>query len=201
MPFRVLVEGSDDLHLIKNVAREHGVDIEKEVHSCEGIEPLLDEVLPVSLKAGYAAIAVVVDADTDLEARWKAVAHRLTAAGYEVPERPPKDGLILSNRRPAVGVWLMPDNSLPGSLEDFAARLIPPDDALWPRALNAVADIPANERRFTAVRKAEIHTYLAWQEEPGKPLGLAVTKKYFQTDAELCRRFVSWLRQLKEITE
>jgi len=201
MPFRVLVEGSDDLHLIKNVAREHGVDIEKEIHSCEGIEPLLDEVLPVSLKGGYEAIAVVVDADTDLEARWNAVAHRLTAAGYEVPPLPPNDGLILSTRRPAVGVWLMPDNALPGSLEDFAKHLIPPDDALWPRATKAVDDIPAAERRFAATRKAEIHTYLAWQKDPGAPLGLAVTKKYFQTDSDLCRRFVAWLRQLKEITE
>jgi hypothetical protein len=95
----------------------------------------------------------------------------------------------------------MPDNSLPGSLEDFATHLIPPDDALWPRAMKAVEDIPVGERRFTAPRKAEIHTYLAWQKDPGAPLGLAVTKKYFQTDTDLCKRFVAWLRQLKEITE
>jgi len=199
MPFRVLVEGSDDFHLIKNVAREHGIDIQTKLHDCKGIDPLLNEILPVSLKAAYSAIAVVLDADDDLAARWNSIERQLTSAGYEVPPHPPKDGLITTNRRPAVGVWLMPDNSLPGALEDFATHLIPDNDPLWPRAVSAVDNIPAAERRFTATRKAEVHTWLAWQEEPGTPLGQAVTKKYFQTDSDLCKRFVRWLKQLKDL--
>jgi hypothetical protein len=199
MPFLLLVEGSDDQHLIRNVAREHGVDLEqKDVRICGGIERLLHEILPVSLK-GTLPVAVVVDADRDLAARWDAVAYQLTAAGYHAPKSPPMDGVILLDRQPAVGVWLMPDNSLPDALEDFATHLIPTGDPLWPRAVNVVGDIPAENRRFTSDRKAEIHTYLAWQEEPGTPLGLAVTKRYFQTDSDLCKRFVGWLRQLMEI--
>src|SRR5215217_7577104 len=110
MPFLLLVEGSDDHHLIRNVAREHGVDVEhKDVRICGGIERLLHEVLPVSLK-GTLPVAVVVDADRDLAARWNAVAYQLTTAGYEAPKNPPPDGVILTDRRPTVGIWLMPDN-------------------------------------------------------------------------------------------
>ncbi|HEX6094788.1 MAG TPA: DUF3226 domain-containing protein [Thermoanaerobaculia bacterium] len=200
MPLRLLVEGSDDYHLIKNVAREHAVDISRDdVSICGGIRELLSEVLPVSLKGTF-PVAVVVDADTDPQARWTAVTHRLREAGYEPPNDLPPAGLILRSHRPAAGVWLMPDNSLAGMLEDFASNLIPSQDPLWPRAMNAVAEIPTAERRFTTTRKAEIHTYLAWQEEPGTPLGLAVTKRYFQTDSDLCKRFVDWLKQLKDIT-
>jgi hypothetical protein len=95
----------------------------------------------------------------------------------------------------------MPDNSLPGTIEDFATHLIPARDELWPRAVRAVETIPAAERRFSnaAVRKAEVHTYLAWQEDPGTPLGLAVTKKYFQSDVGLATRFITWLKTLKDL--
>ncbi len=166
MPFRLLAEGSDDKNLIMHVAREHGIEFDaEEVRDCRGITNLLHEILPETLK-GTATVAIVVDADLDLVARWNAVRHQLRQAGYETPAIPTADGLILTNRRPAVGVWLMPNNSVPGALEDFAARLIPPDDPLWPLAMKAVDDIPVTERRFTATRKAEIHTYLAWQEEP-----------------------------------
>lgn len=205
MAFSVLVEGSDDKHLIKNVAREHGLDLDstKDFHDCGGIERLLHEVLPIMLKSSERAIAVVVDADLDLLSRWQAITHRLADAGYTVPSTPDAGGLILTDRRPAVGLWIMPDNSLPGAIEDFAVQLIPSGDELWPRAVDAVADIPQADRRFAtgATRKAEIHTYLAWQEEPGTPLGLAVTKTYFKTDAELCRTFINWLKRVKALAQ
>ncbi len=200
MPFRLLAEGSDDKNLVMHVAREHGIEFDQEeIRDCRGITTLLHEILPETLK-GTATVAVVVDSDLDLAGRWNAIRHRLRQAGYDAPASPPADGLILSSRPPAVGVWLMPDNTIPGTLEDFAKELIPSNDTLWPRAVNVVETIPAAERRFTVERKAQIHTYLAWQEEPGTPLGAAVAKKYFQTDSELCKRFVRWLKHLKEIT-
>lgn len=202
MTFSVLVEGSDDKHLIKNVAREHGLELEQAAfRDCGGIDKLLGDILPVMLKSSLKAIAVIVDADLDLEARWQAIGYRLSTAGYAVPPIPPAEGLVINQNSPAVGVWLMPNNLIPGTLEDFAEHLIHPADALWPRAIRAVADIPPADRRFTSAKKAEIHTYLAWQEEPGTPLGMAVTKRYFETDAELCDRFVRWLRRLKELAQ
>ena len=120
---------------------EHGVDVDhKDVRICGGIERLLHEVLPVSLK-GTLPVAVVVDADQDLAARWDAVAYQLTIAGYDAPKNPPADGVILTTRQPAVGVWLMPDNALPGALEDFATQLVPAEDPLWTRAVSAVGNI------------------------------------------------------------
>ncbi|HET8798226.1 MAG TPA: DUF3226 domain-containing protein, partial [Thermoanaerobaculia bacterium] len=167
-----------------------------------GYPRILDEGLPVALKTSAEALAIVLDADLDLAARWQAVSDRLQNHGYAVPATPSGDGLVLTDRHPVVGVWLMPDNILPGMLEDFAANLVG-DDPLWPRATDAVRSIPDELRRFPrgAARKAEIHTWLAWQEEPGTPLGLAVTKRYFQTDTELCRRFTNWLRRLIELSE
>jgi len=58
--------------------------------------------------------------------------------------------------------------------------------------------IPATERRFSdlAKPKAVIHTWLAWQEEPGKPLGTAITAKYLDAGVPEVNDFINWLRQL-----
>ena len=44
--------------------------------------------------------------------------------------------------------------------------------------------------------KARIHTFLAWQEDPGTPMGLAITKKYLQADSDSCLPFIEWLNNL-----
>ena len=44
--------------------------------------------------------------------------------------------------------------------------------------------------------KAEIHTWLAWQEEPGTPMGQAITKQYLDTNKELAKKFIGWLDNL-----
>jgi hypothetical protein len=44
--------------------------------------------------------------------------------------------------------------------------------------------------------KAIIHTYLAWQDEPGRPMGPAITKQALQPDTNIARSFTSWLIQL-----
>ena len=47
--------------------------------------------------------------------------------------------------------------------------------------------------------KAEVHTWLAWQAEPGRPLGLALTRRYLDADHALAQRFHDWLVALFEI--
>lgn len=198
--FRLLVEGSDDRHLIGHLLQQHGVSLASdEILECGGVEPLLEEHLPVVLKGSYTSIGIVVDADLDVQSRWQSIRDRLRQSGYEVPATPAADGLILTDRPPAVGVWIMPDNVLPGMLEDFVRQLVPPDDDLWPMAERSVAAIPATSRRFHAAaeRKAEIHTYLAWQEQPGMRMGSAIANKYFEANTTLAIMFVEWFTRLR----
>lgn len=46
--------------------------------------------------------------------------------------------------------------------------------------------------------KAFIHTWLAWQESPGRPMGQAITAHCFEYNAPLANLFVEWLRNLFE---
>jgi len=93
----------------------------------------------------------------------------------------------------------MPNNRLPGMLEDFVRMLIPGGDALVPEAEGALSIIEGKRLRRYAPQyrpKAFIHTWLAWQEEPGKPMGLAITKKDLNPGSPQADVFVAWLRRL-----
>jgi hypothetical protein len=108
--------------------------------------------------------------------------------------------LILENDSQKTGVWIMPDNNVNGRLEDFVSFLIPPEDELLPIVHSTLDDIETrklNKYSETHKSKAIIHTWLAWQKEPGTPMGLSITKKYLTTDDDAtCHKFVQWLNNL-----
>lgn len=170
-----------------------------EVVDCKGIENLTDQI-PVRLKeSGLQTLGIMVDADTDIKSRWNSLKNKLSQSGFEIPDDIPQNGLIINNGRQKVGVWIMPDNRISGMLEDFIAFLVPADDSLLPIAnetLNSLEERNLHMYKTSHRSKALIHTWLAWQEDPGTPLGLSITKKYVQTDIEVCRCFIDWIKNL-----
>jgi hypothetical protein len=146
-------------------------------------------------------VGIVIDADVTLAQRWQSVRDALVPRYGErrVPEGPVTDGFILDRDgvwTKRCGVWVMPDNTQGGMLENFLLALIPAGDALLGHARQVVATLP--ETRFIQEHqaKAEVHTWLAWQEEPGTPLGLALARRYLDADHALARRFHDWLVRL-----
>jgi hypothetical protein len=89
---------------------------------------------------------------------------------------------------------MMPNNREEGAAEDFLLELIPDDDPLLPIAESCLETVPEAERPNES--KVLVRTWLAWQDEPGRPLGPAVTEGYFDLDEELAQRFVDWVRRL-----
>lgn len=206
----LLVEGKDDEHVFYSLLMHHQVPDKFKVKNKEGFNNVLKEgfnnilgTLDVEIDAsGLERLGIVVDADTDIASRWQSLTARLQTLGYELPDSPLTDGTIVKQEdRPTVGVWLMPDNTLPGMLEHFVSFLGATNDPLWQVAENCLNEISSADRRFVANHfiKAHIHTWLAWQEDPGKPLGLAITKRYFDADAHHAKQFIAWIRRLFEI--
>ena len=56
----------------------------------------------------------------------------------------------------------------------------------------------ADMGKKTLEYKARIHTWLAWHDEPGLPVGTAITSRILSTDNDLCQCFVDWLERLFE---
>ena len=197
---KLLVEGMDDLHVVSALMMHHKHPQTFKIEEKGGITEVF-KVLPVQLKGSdIGALGVLVDADENAVDRWNSIANILNHAGYEdVPAAPPPDGLVLRCQGlPDFGAWLMPDNSLPGMLEDFVSYLVPANDDLWPIVIESVKSLPKPNIKFKErhLCKAHIHTWLAWQEDPGTPLGLSITKKYLDAESNNCKPFLKWITEL-----
>jgi len=179
LPFVILVEGSDDVEVFRHLCRKHDLEFlrEKEegvglglIKNKEGYPNLIGSVENELRASDLEALAIVVDADEDFAQRWNSLRDKLRSIGYvDCPAEPSPTGTILRKPGgPLVGLWIMPDNTSPGILENFVGLLIPKNDGLWPRAQQCVVAIPASDRPFkdALLPKAVIHTWLAGERSP-----------------------------------
>lgn len=196
----LLVEGNDDQHVVWAICEKFRVNQTFDVVDCVGIHSVLKQI-SVRVKLREPSLGVLIDADTNLQARWMQLQNILTPLGYDMPATPDAIGTILKSELAGttVGIWIMPDNQVPGMLEDFVQILIPDGDEVFPVATKIVDEILGmkNAKLKSIHRsKAIIHTWLAWQESPGTPMGSAIVKTYLDHNHELCLLFVAWLNRL-----
>jgi len=205
----LLVEAKDDEHVVRHLCRAHGIEVDDHFSieppkNYQGVDYLLDEVVPLRLKeSDLQRLGIVVDADENAHSRWQQLRERLRKAGCpRVPDHPDEDGTILDVPNEfgdiRVGIWIMPNNQLPGMLENFLAFLVPEGDRLLLHVDRFLEGIPPEERLFSPIHepKARIHSYLAVQEEPGKPLGLSITFRYLDPKREEANRFFQWIEKV-----
>jgi hypothetical protein len=196
---KLLVEGNDDQHVIWALCQQFDVEESFDVIDCEGIDNLIGQIPQRLKQSEIKTLGIIVDADIDINSRWQSIKKNFITL-FEVPDQLPQVGLICQNTDGIkIGVWAMPNNKTNGMLEDFIAFLIPEKDQLLPIVDHVLCDIEKqNLSKYSPYHKAKarIHTWLAWQEEPGTPLGQSITKKYLSTDEETCSILINWLKKL-----
>ena len=198
---RLLLEGRDDKHVVQKLLYHHNLHEDfDDFKDKEGIEKLLATLAEEIEATDVERLGIVIDADVDLSKQWARLTRILIRCGFkDLPSTPDPNGtIIVSEDGKRIGIWIMPNNVLKGALEDFVAELITDGDVLWPRAQNNVNDIPPPDRRFKPAHlsKAHIHTWLAWQEEPGTKMGEAFTKRYLDPLLPQGQAFINWIRRL-----
>lgn len=203
---KLLVESPNDSHFISHLFRNikrlgKNDDIGFEIFSCDGVSNIIKRIPPELIASDTESLAIVVDADEDLAKRWKEIKIVFEKYGYEIPETPKSEGEIIDKQGvyPKIGIWLMPNNLTTGILEDFITKIISEDDKLKPIVIEILDDIEKKGLHLYKSQyrpKALIHTWLAWQKEPGKPFGWAITLGYFDSNSELTKTFISWLDKL-----
>lgn len=202
IPRILLVEGKDDQHVMWSLCKHHDLPEAFVIDNKEGITNVLDAFEAEIAAPGKDCIGIVIDADTDLAARWDAIMSLLARSGYQnIPPSPHAHGTIITQKdKPTIGIWLMPNNSLPGELEDFIAFLVPQKETnpLWTYAAQCLSSLPEAPERYPEQdrSKAHVHTWLAWQQEPGKPLGQAITARYIDANAPNAKQLIEWLKNL-----
>lgn len=123
----------------------------------------------------------------------------------ELPITPNPEGTIIISTNPdlpKVGIWIMPDNSSSGEIEDFFLQMIDEHDFRLGHARNSVGelilqrpDLLSNSNRS----KAEAHTWLAWQEEPGRSMGVALKSNWASPEHSLAQRLAKWFSNTFEL--
>jgi hypothetical protein len=207
-PFRLMVEGKDDEHAIIHLLLRHGYSWEwpqewpcPYVHSTNSVDELLKrEMVTSAIKTYWRSgrrLGLVLDADDKGPARWASLRDSFALEGLDLPPQPERDGTVLEGpdgRR--IGLWLMPDNTVAGALEDFLLTLIPEGDLRQHAEASTVkartlGSLPAKDHS-----KGVVHAWLAWQREPGLPLGIAIKGKFLGHESPLASRFVGWFQRL-----
>ena len=199
----LLVEGTDDEHVLIHICLKRCIQVPDKVLQQEGAPNLLNAIpLQISASTGEQDIVgVVIDADTDLAARWQAVRNRFLQAGYtNVPPQPDPGGTILEppgdSPLPRTGVWIMPDNKTTGMLENFLLPLVPQQDELLDYATDVVESLPVQRFVKNDKPKTVMHTWLAWQSDPGRPYGIAIRAGFLDHNVPVVDVLVSWLNRL-----
>lgn len=206
---QLLVEGKNDRHVIWALCEQYQLPetftVEVPPGKTEGVESLLAALPALLNEKKLKTLGIVVDADQDLAARWQSIRDRLIAIGYpqaDIPDSPRVEGWIYQPEDiylKRVGVWVMPNNQLPGMLEDFVALLMPEGDNLRPKAEEILREIEGEKlNRYGEIHRAKalIHTWLAWQETPGMPMGQAITARVLRRESAIAQVFAHWLQQL-----
>lgn len=201
----LLVEGKDDQHVIWSLLEHYNVPEVFSVIDCDGIENLLRDLsLRLTTPTMYKRIGVVMDADVDLQGRYDAFCRILAKTGkYDIADVSlSEDGTVinaLNDDYPTFGLWLMPNNRSNGMLEDFVMTLAGKKDVLMDESdatLKSLESRSLNKYAPVHRSKAKIHTYLAWQKDPGKPMGQAITAKVLDAESSSAKVFVGWIKHL-----
>ncbi|CAK0780145.1 DUF4276 family protein [Azospirillaceae bacterium] len=204
----LLVEGKTEKLVISALMEKSIIGFNKEyppiqIETLDGKDDILKSI-PTYIKSEN-SIGIVIDADGDFQGTWNQIYNKLEYTNQfpELPETLPLTGLVIKNEEgKRLGVWVMPNNTSQGMLETFLAFLIPKkQNELWKTACSAVTEAKKAGAQFRKNHedKANIYTWLAWQDPPGEDFKIAICKKTLEPNAPLAKKFVKWLCDLFEI--
>lgn len=197
----LLVEGQNDCHVVLAIKEVYKLSVTFDIHDCGSDAQALSALNAlISSSTEPRVVGLVIDADSpNLAGRWTSILNKLEGYGYPLPAIPEPKGTIVEpiSDYPRLGFWLMPDNQIDGMLEDFCIDMIDAKAvATVEQCLQiAVADGCATFKPAHR-RKALLHTYLAWQDKPGRQIEHAITQLSLRPDTATAQAFADWLTAL-----
>ncbi|MEN9898791.1 MAG: hypothetical protein RLZZ66_2440 [Pseudomonadota bacterium] len=149
-------------------------------------------------------LAIIVDADSLPHSNCQKTIERISKIieSFEymlVVEK--SNGFFYKNSDglPSIGLWIMPDNENEGMLEDWIKASIHPNEQILLTQVKTVID-SLDPKKFKPIHrsKAEVATWLAWQEQPGHGLYWAAHSKNNLLDAGSSpyAELVDWLKRV-----
>jgi hypothetical protein len=204
----LLVEGKQEVRVIPELIEANGVNWGTRnkpvvyLRDYDGYRKIIDpDVISTELQAsGLSALGIMLDADDSPDERWQSIRNACKGSIPDIPKDLPETGLILNAPNGVqFGIWLMPDNRMRGMLETFLAYIVPnSSEPLWQFSQEASSAAKKKGASFkdTHYDKANIYTWLAWQDPPGRQLHQAVMERILNPQHPNVHKFVTWFKTL-----
>lgn len=214
-PKQLIVEGHDDLHSVCGLMRAHigwpapGPKSADEspvfITAGGGAEKILEKgyILAKLKEPTIQILGIMLDADADPQGRYQSIRNQCVDVFPKLPKTITDSGVISANDDPKrIGIWIMPDNLVAGSVELFLQYLVPNDsENTWKHAVSSVETARSMGAgcRDQHIPKANLYTWLAWHDPPGQSPGIALTKKILDPHSASAKPFVEWFKKLYEL--
>ncbi|OBQ14397.1 MAG: hypothetical protein AN482_02020 [Anabaena sp. LE011-02] len=214
---KLLVEGEDDLRVIPQLIEKTGINwVENKkpivpIEQIGGKDNLTSNLISTHLQvSGLTHLGLMIDADENVSDSWKMIRNACLQIENiyidNLPEQMPETGLIINipngTKFIKFGVWIMPDNIIEGMLETFLGYMIPEQgEYLWQYAQEVAREAKNKGATFkeSYIDKAEIYTWLAWQDEPGRQIHQAIKYNILNPQTPKVQGFINWFKDLYDL--
>ena len=196
----LLVEGKTDCHSILALCKFFNLPQTFGIYQCGNDIRILKRLNALIIQPDPPEfVGVVIDVDTgNIQNRWLQIKDKMKDHKYSFPDLPDSQGTVITGsiNQPQLSFWLMPDNKNTGMLEDFLIQMADTKTiSAAKNCLKTAMNTGATNFKKVHFSKALIHTYLAWQNEPGKPIGQSITAHSLKPDTEIATIFIEWLKR------
>ena len=207
----LIVEGKDDLRIVPELVERAGVSWGPRgaevvrIYEIDGYTNLAAQFRSQLKNAGLLRLGIIVDADLDPMGRWRSIRDTLASEAV-LPTAPPSLGFITNDTvsKKRLGVWMMPDNATRGMMETFLLALRPESNPGLLAHVESSVDFAQSDHAATFLSahrdKALIHTWLAWQDPPGRQMHDAVKQAMFDATLPYAAPFIAWFKDLYELS-
>jgi hypothetical protein len=213
----LLVEGMADKRFFEAVCKLQGLDTNVQVappmevgghyNSKEGVFNHLSVLIKQLGDGRLKRLGLVVDADykaeygLGFERTVDRVTEIVTPFGFGLARNvgKPQGGLVFqhSDGLADLGLWVMPDNQKEGMLEDWIKDcIIQAEQLLFQHATKVIESLAQPKFKSIHRSKAEVATWLAWQETPGHGLYYALKEQLLDPNNTLFLGLTSWLAHM-----
>ncbi|MEM6751989.1 MAG: DUF3226 domain-containing protein [Cyanobacteria bacterium P01_C01_bin.38] len=207
---KLIVEGEQDKRVIPEFIEAKGISwgetrdtaiVDIEVYG--GNQFIDSDFIGTELKAsGLTNLGLIVDADDNPSGCWTSIRNACLESIVDFPEKLPETGLIHETNAIKFGVWVMPDNQQQGMLETFLGYMITDENkSIWQYAQEVVKEAKNRGAAFknSHFDKANIYTWLAWQDEPGRQLHQAIKERILNPKHPKAEMFFNWFKSLYDL--
>lgn len=193
------VEGSDEENFFDALLRHINI-ADCDIHQVGGKDQFKDKLPALKIARGFfnadgspfvTHLAIIRDENGD--DAFTSVVNILKKEGFTPPQ---KRGL-LSNGNPKIGIFIMPGNTVEGTmLEDLCLKTVENDPAM--KCVNEFASCAsALETRPKSLSKAKAHAFLAAQHDIVNSVGLGAQKDYWDFESPALDELKQFLSHLK----